>query len=196
MSSTTELIDWSTAEIWLGIAIRPSVAATADRPSSSGRPAATSAPNASSRITSVIGSESVSARWKSSLNDFDRALLADAPPNSSTLRLEWVCCTFATAARIGSIRSSSCESLPRRSNCTSAERPSLLSWPVLPAAYGDFTFVMYRFALTSRITSATAGLIAALSPDALACTRTLSVAVSGKPEWLAMRSPAPDWPVP
>ena len=45
----------------------PIVPATAVRPSSSGSPAATRAPNATSRISSVIGSDSVSAFWRSLL---------------------------------------------------------------------------------------------------------------------------------
>ena len=62
----------------------PSAAITADRPSSSGTPAATSAPKASTRMISVIGSESVSAFLKSSSNAFESALFADAAPNSPT----------------------------------------------------------------------------------------------------------------
>ena len=57
-----------------GSATSPSAAITADRPSSSGTPAATSAPKASTRITSVIGSESVSAFLKSSAKAFESAL--------------------------------------------------------------------------------------------------------------------------
>src|SRR6478752_2238300 len=58
MSSTTEEIDWSTGSTWLTIPIRPIVPATALMPSRTGTPAATSAPNASSRMISVIGSDS------------------------------------------------------------------------------------------------------------------------------------------
>ena len=67
-----------------GSATRPSAAITADRPSSSGTPAATSAPKASTRMISVIGSESVSAFLKSSSKAFESALFALAPPNSPT----------------------------------------------------------------------------------------------------------------
>ena len=59
------------ATSWLTGRRRPSVAATAVRPSSSGTPAATSAPKASTRMTSVIGTESFSALWKSSEKAFD-----------------------------------------------------------------------------------------------------------------------------
>ena len=67
-----------------GSATSPSAAITADRPSSSGTPAATSAPNANTRMISVIGSESVSAFLKSSSNAFESALFALAAPNSPT----------------------------------------------------------------------------------------------------------------
>jgi hypothetical protein len=67
-----------------GSAISPSAAITADRPSSSGTPAATSAPKAKTRITSVIGSDSVSAFLKSSEKAFESALDALAMPNSPT----------------------------------------------------------------------------------------------------------------
>ena len=79
-----ELIISSIGMIWLGSAMSPSVAITALNPSSSGMPAATRAPNATTRISSVIGSESFSAFLKSSENDFDSALSALAPPNSPT----------------------------------------------------------------------------------------------------------------
>ena len=48
----------SMGKTWLGIASSPIVASTAVSPSSSGIPAATTAPNARIRIPKVIGSES------------------------------------------------------------------------------------------------------------------------------------------
>ena len=51
----------ATGSRWLGSATSPNVAKTAVSASSSGMPAATSAPNASTRMISVIGSESVPA---------------------------------------------------------------------------------------------------------------------------------------
>ncbi len=60
------------------------MAKTAVSARSSGRPAATSAPNATTRISSVIGSERNSAFLKSSSKDFDSALSALASPNCST----------------------------------------------------------------------------------------------------------------
>ena len=67
---------------WLGSATSPSVANTAESASSSGMPAAASAPNARIRIEIVIGSDSFSAFLKSSSNALSSALLALAPPNS------------------------------------------------------------------------------------------------------------------
>ena len=55
---------------WLTPRDEAKVAITAVRPSSSGRPAATSAPKASSRMMSVSGSDSVSAFLRSSANIF------------------------------------------------------------------------------------------------------------------------------
>ena len=89
---------------WLGMATRPSVAMTAVRPSSSGTPAATSAPKARMRMISVIGSERNSAFLKSSENDFESALLALAPPNCPTKTFGLSALTFATEATIGSMR--------------------------------------------------------------------------------------------
>ena len=51
----------SIGKMWLGIATRPIVAITAEIASSTGTPAATSAPNAITRMISVTGSDSVSA---------------------------------------------------------------------------------------------------------------------------------------
>jgi hypothetical protein len=68
---------------WLIGPSRPIVPITAVTASSSGSPAATSAPNATIRMMSVIGSERYSARWKSFSNAFESALSALAPPNCS-----------------------------------------------------------------------------------------------------------------
>jgi hypothetical protein len=82
----TEAI-WSVTGVsWLIGPSRPSVAPTAVMPSSSGRPAATSAPKATSRISPVSGSDSVSAFLKSSPSDSSNALSAEAEPICSTRR--------------------------------------------------------------------------------------------------------------
>jgi hypothetical protein len=61
----TELAASSAGQIWLANASAPTAATTAVRASSTGIAAATIAPNASSKITSEMGIESSSARWKS-----------------------------------------------------------------------------------------------------------------------------------
>jgi hypothetical protein len=65
-------------------AARPIAENTEVSPSSTGRPAASSAPNATTRISSVIGIDSRSALAKSLDSLSSRALPADAPPNCST----------------------------------------------------------------------------------------------------------------
>ena len=81
MSSTTAPAEGSTGRNWLGIATSPNVANTAVRASSSGMPAASNAPNAITRITSVIGSDRSPAFERSSSNAVsiavDRARLAE-----------------------------------------------------------------------------------------------------------------------
>ena len=77
---------WSTGTMLLKTPTRPSAAATPEIARSNGTPAAARAPKATTRITSVIGSESVSALRRSSSKAFDTALSALASPNSSTRR--------------------------------------------------------------------------------------------------------------
>jgi hypothetical protein len=113
---------------WLGSATRPSVAATAERPSSSGMPAATSAPKATTRMARVIGMESVSAFLKSSSKDCESALLELASPNCPTKTPRFWAATRSTAATTGPTASSVCSSSPRSSKFTRAERPSREIW--------------------------------------------------------------------
>ncbi len=61
-------------------------------------PAATSAPNATSRISSVIGSDSVRAFAKSSLKLLLSALTELASPACSIRRLGYARCAAAVAA--------------------------------------------------------------------------------------------------
>ncbi len=101
------------------------MAATAVIASSSGIPAATSAPKASTRITSVIGSEVTSAFWKSSSNFLLSALPALASPNCSIRSLGLAFCAAAVLSSVASTRSlASSSSLAVSSKLTSAERPS------------------------------------------------------------------------
>ena len=61
----TDCVASPAANRWLASDERPIVASTPEKASSTGRPAATSAPNANSRMTSVTGTDENSARWKS-----------------------------------------------------------------------------------------------------------------------------------
>ena len=85
-------------------------------------------------MISVIGSERNSAFLKSSLNDFESALLALASPNCPTKTFGLPALTLATEATIGSMRLLVWSSSPRTLNSTSTERPSLETWPSLPLA--------------------------------------------------------------
>ena len=67
--------------------------------SRSGRPAATIAPKANSRMISVTGSDIVSAFWRSLVEHFWRALPALASPNCSIRSSGWAFCAAAVAPR-------------------------------------------------------------------------------------------------
>src|ERR671932_13112 len=125
----TENTLWSIGTIWLGMAIRPKVAMTAVRPSRSGTPAATSAPNATTRISRVTGSESSSIRCMSLSSLSLIALLALAPPNWPTNTPGFSDCTRWTAATTGSTSFSVVSSSPAILKSTSTERPSCDLWP-------------------------------------------------------------------
>ena len=64
---------------WLTIETRPRVPSTALSPSSNGIPAATTAPNAISRMSSVSGTEYRPAVFRSSANESFSALLVLSP---------------------------------------------------------------------------------------------------------------------
>ena len=87
-------------------------------------PAATSAPKASTRITSVTGSDVNSARWKSADMRSLIALLALPSPTSPMNSPGWARCTAAVAASAGPTRSEAVSGSPVSWNVTSAERPS------------------------------------------------------------------------
>ena len=132
MSRMIELIDSSIGMKWLGMATSPSVAMTADRPSSSGTPAATIVPKARTRISSVIGSESVSAVWRS----FSKAPMSSfselAEPNCATEKSGLSFCTAFVTASVASTRALACLSDPGTSNascteCLSGEMRALLA---------------------------------------------------------------------
>jgi hypothetical protein len=75
------------ASTWLSSSLSPIAPRTAVNASSTGSPAATSEPNASTRMISVIGIESTSARVKSWFRVLSITWLALAKPNSSTTKL-------------------------------------------------------------------------------------------------------------
>ena len=98
------MIDASTCNTWLSSSVTPSAASTAVKPSSSGTPAATSAPNATTRISSVIGTEVASALWKSSLTSLLIALLLLAVPSSPMNSPGWARCTAVVADKAAATR--------------------------------------------------------------------------------------------
>jgi hypothetical protein len=69
---------------WLEMASSPSAAMTALTASSTGMPAASSAPKATSRIASVTGTADSSARWKS----------LPSVSSSARLTLAWPACSM------------------------------------------------------------------------------------------------------
>ena len=113
------------------------MAATAVAPSTSGRPAATSAPNAATRMISSRPYEIVSAFLPSFASWAAISLAAEASPNCSTRTPGWALWTAATAASGFSTSCSTCSSVPPMSKFTRTERPSLetsgVSIPVMPS---------------------------------------------------------------
>ena len=101
MSRTTWLIELSTGDSWLSGPMRPSVASTPVIASSSGTPAATSVPNASTSRSSVIGSEVVVAFFRSPSKTSMMASSELAEPNCSMLKpgcARWSAAVPATVA--------------------------------------------------------------------------------------------------
>ncbi len=115
----------SIGKMWLGIATRPIVAMTAEIASSTGTPAAISAPNAMTRMIRVTGSDSVSARLRSFWKNLSICAPTLASPNSSMRSSGCAFCAAATAASTGATRSPAVAALPVMLNWTSAEWPSL-----------------------------------------------------------------------
>ena len=103
--------------------------------SSSGIPAATSAPKASTRTTSVTGSDSRPARSRSLADRLHDLLalrrgLAEAPDEQVGVSG----LAPSTAATTGAILSAASSGSPRMSNRTTAERPSAETWSALARA--------------------------------------------------------------
>ncbi len=135
--------------------------------SSSGTPAATSAPKATIRISIVIGSERNSARLKSSSRLAPSALSALASPNCSIRRSGWAFWAAAVAFSEDSTRVSARSSSPGIENVTSAERRSLEIWPSLPLANGLATSAVWGASFRPVTTVPTAALNAGSSTVAL-----------------------------
>ena len=171
---------------------------TAVAPSRSGRPAATSAPKAINRITSVIGSERTSAFWKSSSNASPISLSAEASPNWPSWTSGCAFCNAATVASGPSTRSLAASSSPGSSKFTSTERPSSETLPANSGSSGLSMFstplVWSRRAITSLTTAVNSG-SPALSPS-LPWTSTVSPVWSGNPAASTIWSPRLDSPLP
>jgi hypothetical protein len=117
----------SAGQRWLGNAISPIAATTAVSARSTGIPAATAAPNAASRIASVIGIDRYSARLKSRPTLSSSSFDALASPNSPT---KYSGCAFCAPSTVASTLPMS--ALSATWNCTRTERPSLEIWPPFP----------------------------------------------------------------
>ena len=179
-------------------ALRPMAAATADRASTSGTPAAIRAPKVSSRITSVMGRLSFSAREKSDETWSPIATSSEASPTSAIRRSGWPRATAAVAARTAGTLSSAAvtASSPVASptESTTGRIAALPSW----AKVSSPTVATCGSAV-SRVRSWSAAPRAAAGsrrPAPAGLIRTRSVGVAGKPACSTTRSAVPDSPVP
>jgi len=100
-SSTIEEVVWPIGSQRLGMAISEIAEITAVPASSSGMPAAISAPNTTSSRTSETGTEVTSAFLKSWLVMLPVARSRLAPPASSIFSPGWCAATAATAFMAG-----------------------------------------------------------------------------------------------
>ena len=98
--------------------------ATAVAPSTSGSPAATTAPNATSRMISIRAKEMSSDFLPSFASCAAISLAAETSPNCSTRTPGWAVWTAATAASGWSTSFSTCSSVPASLKLTTTERPS------------------------------------------------------------------------
>ena len=142
-SSTIEEVVLSTGSQRPGMASSEIAEITAVPASSSGMPAAISAPNTTSSRTSETGIEVTSAFLKSWPVMLPIARSTLAPPASSIFSPGWCAWTAATAFSAGTTAVSSLSGLPATLKVTSAEpgfpglaltRPGLVSGDSMPAA--------------------------------------------------------------
>ncbi len=192
-SSTTDDVVLPTGSQRLGIASSEMAVTTAVPASSSGMPAAISAPNTHSSSTSVIGTEVTSARRKSELMMLLVARSTLAWPDSATRRPGWAAWTAATARSAATTVWSALFGLPATLNVTSADRPSReISLPP-PGASGDSMPVATlgmapSAAVTCLMARRISGSPATVRVPLRAWIRTVSVAGWTTPGRLSTRS--------
>ena len=162
ISTTSEVLD-PMGSHRLGTASRETATMTALPASSTGMPAAISAPNTASSRISVIGTEVSSALWKSLPIIVLAAWSVLASPASDTMRPGWAAWTRATAARSAATVASALACGPATLNVTSAVRPSAETRPWPPGPSGDRMSRAARGSpWSARTTSATAPRICGL----------------------------------
>ena len=178
---------------------------TAVPASSTGMPAAISAPNTTSSSTSVIGTDVTSAWRKSALTMSLVARPTLASPASAIRRPGWAACTVATARWAPVTICVALLTLPATSNVTRADRPSreISPWPpaarpVPPGAKGEAMSVatpgMCRSAtVTCRMASRACGSLAMVRPSRVWMS-TLSASRWTTPGRASTRSACPAWP--
>ena len=97
----TELDALNTGVNWLTRTSSPDAARIAVSDNASGRRAATTAPNANSSTSNVIGNDSISARLKSLPMVSSQAFAMLASPASAIVMSGYLASAAATASRIG-----------------------------------------------------------------------------------------------
>ena len=198
-SSTIDEVVLPTGSQRLGMASSEMAVTTAVPASSSGMPAAISAPNTTSSSTSVTGIEVTSARRKSALMVLFVARSTLACPASPTSRPGCRAWTAATARSAAPTVWSALSGLPATVNVTRAERPSreIIPWP--PAVNGDRTSMAVfgraaSAAATCRTACLSSGSLATVRPLARAWTSTVSMGCCTTPGLASTRSARPAWP--
>src|SRR5215470_7642778 len=199
MITTTSNVAPVTGSQWLTIVTTPRAAVRAVSASSTGRPAATSAPNTSSSRISVIGTEVASA-----LPKFSELLIAWsmlASPVSAMRRSGCRACTPATACWSAVAAWSRSGTVPGTWNVTRALCPSLDTSDCPPPDSGVLMPVAYcgsaaSAAATWDVACRMAGSVAKVAPGALAWISTVSVDAwnCAGATLFSTRSAWPDWP--
>jgi len=186
--SITELVASDACRTWLESAASPSDPRTAENDSSTGTPAATNAPKASSRTRNVTGRVRVSAREKSWPVVSSSSCSALASPNSVTVKPGACRRSAATRASTGFTREPAVSGEPRMSNWTIAAWRSAEIWSGWPLS-GPLTPLACGSARTARSTR-WSSLRKAGSPAACAALRTstASLACRWKPASVSARS--------